>query len=294
MPRYPINRATNFIVEDESWSVIEYDHTSVPGVIYLSLTEGKINSIYDDIINDIADTDRLAQYSLSVPEKVQTFKPGDKIEPKFTLMKNGMPCGAAYKILSAPESKDKTKEKDGQLTVAPDATGEITIIIQLVDYPEIQKTMTIQVSNVDQEFSVYIDGKSTISLDRHATYQLQTTDENYSGANIFQLYKLLVVEESDVEQYDNDDYVLFDHPRIEGAKLALHKSADWANYSAAATITEFAKQYEKESALAVIKENNVVQANNRNKLGFTMLANIYEYDGQFNITFKIIEIVPLW
>ena len=44
----------------------------------------------------------------------------------------------------------------------------------------------------------------------------------------------------------------------------------------------------------MIKENNVVQANNRNKLGFTMLANIYEYDGQFNITFKIIEIVPLW
>ena len=49
MPRYPIDRATNFIIEDESWTVIEYDHTSVPGTIYLSLTENKINLIYDDL-----------------------------------------------------------------------------------------------------------------------------------------------------------------------------------------------------------------------------------------------------
>jgi len=68
MPRYPIDRATNFIVEDESWSVVEYDHTSVPGVIYLSLTEGKINIIYDDTTNNIADLDRLAQYNLELPE----------------------------------------------------------------------------------------------------------------------------------------------------------------------------------------------------------------------------------
>ena len=37
MPRWSIARSTNFIVEDESWSVVEYDHTSVPGIIYLSL-----------------------------------------------------------------------------------------------------------------------------------------------------------------------------------------------------------------------------------------------------------------
>jgi len=34
----------------------------VPGVIYLSLTEGKINSIYDDVANNLADTDKIANY----------------------------------------------------------------------------------------------------------------------------------------------------------------------------------------------------------------------------------------
>jgi hypothetical protein len=50
--------------------VVEYDHTSVPGVIYLSLTEGKINTIYDDTINNIADLDKLAQYNLELPELI--------------------------------------------------------------------------------------------------------------------------------------------------------------------------------------------------------------------------------
>jgi len=68
MPRYSIDRATNFIVEEESWTVVEYDHTSVPGVIYLSLTENKINSIYDDIENNNADLDKKARYDIVLPE----------------------------------------------------------------------------------------------------------------------------------------------------------------------------------------------------------------------------------
>jgi hypothetical protein len=67
MPRYPIDRATNFIIEEESWQVIEYDHTSVPGTIYLSLTENKINMVYDDLENNIADTDKRAKYELVLP-----------------------------------------------------------------------------------------------------------------------------------------------------------------------------------------------------------------------------------
>ena len=40
----------------------------MPGIIYLSLTEGKINKIYDDIESNIADLDKLANYELSIPE----------------------------------------------------------------------------------------------------------------------------------------------------------------------------------------------------------------------------------
>jgi hypothetical protein len=67
MPRREINRATNFIVEEESWQMIEYDHTSVPDTMYLSLTENKINTIYDDVDNNIADLDKRAKYTLVLP-----------------------------------------------------------------------------------------------------------------------------------------------------------------------------------------------------------------------------------
>jgi len=71
MPRRKIDRATNFIIEEESWQVIEYDHTSVPGTIYLSLTENKINLIYDK--DGIADTDKRAHYELLTAPVTQVF-----------------------------------------------------------------------------------------------------------------------------------------------------------------------------------------------------------------------------
>ena len=49
LPKKEIERGTSFIVEDEAWSMVEYDHTSVPGVMYLSLTEEKVNYVYDDL-----------------------------------------------------------------------------------------------------------------------------------------------------------------------------------------------------------------------------------------------------
>ena len=55
------------------------------------MTEGKINSIYDDVENNIADTDKIANYELSIPEEKQNFAIGDIINPTFTLTKNGIP-----------------------------------------------------------------------------------------------------------------------------------------------------------------------------------------------------------
>ena len=91
MPRRAISRATNFIVEEESWQLIEYDHTSVPGTIYLSLTENKINTIYDDVENNIADLDKRAKYEIVLPPTAQVFNIGEPIQPIFTIMKNGVP-----------------------------------------------------------------------------------------------------------------------------------------------------------------------------------------------------------
>jgi len=173
MPRYPIDRATNFIVEEESWTVVEYDHTSVPGVIYLSLTEGKINSIYDDVKNNIADTDKLAKYNLVMPPLTQIFHLGDHIQPIFTLTKNGKPYDAEIDLSTT--DKKIVRNIDGELIAV--GKGTVTIIATLKDYPEISQQISVTVGEEEeiQEFSGYIDGPDCIRLDREASYILNGT-----------------------------------------------------------------------------------------------------------------------
>ena len=182
MPRYPIDRATNFIVEDESWTVVEYDHTSVPGIIYLSLTENKINTIYDNTTINVADTDKYAQYNLLLPEETQIFKVGDIIEPHFTLTKNGVPSNEAVVLLSTDKSIAKMVDYTEQEQIVQKLTavkeGSVEIIVQLQAYPEIVKTLTVVVNNSEeQEELAYIEGKASIKLDRYEEYELKSSSE---------------------------------------------------------------------------------------------------------------------
>ena len=71
-------RGINFIIEDEAWTVIECDWTSVEGIIYMSLTESKVNYQYDDRDIDVADTDRWKFPTLS-----PLYTIGDYIVPEF-------------------------------------------------------------------------------------------------------------------------------------------------------------------------------------------------------------------
>ena len=171
MPRYLIDRATNFIVEDESWTVVEYDYSSVPGIIYLSLTESKVNTIYDDLENDIADLDKLAIYSLSVPEVTQKFIIGESIKLTFTLMKNGIPSDEEVEFIST--DKKIAKMINNELKAI--AEGTVDIIVQLKQYPVIQKTITIEVGKEKNEFSAYIEGPSSIKLAYDGEYYFIST-----------------------------------------------------------------------------------------------------------------------
>lgn len=174
MPRYPIGRATNFIVEDESWTVVEYDHTSVPGVIYLSLTENKINIIYDDTENNIADLDKLAKYELNMPPITQVFHLGDHITPLFTLVKNGKPSEEEVILLS--NNKRIVSLINGELIAV--GKGTVTITAQLKHHPDIQQSIEVIVGDSEQlqEFSGYIEGADNIRLDRLSSYTLKTTE----------------------------------------------------------------------------------------------------------------------
>ena len=293
MPRYPIDRATNFIVEEESWSVIEYDHTSVPGVIYLSLTEGKINSIYDDVKNNIADTDKLAQYKLLVPDEKQVFDVGvDILETlNFTLTKNGIPCEEPVKVLTT-SSRYVRKEiiyKEGKPVeqLKTQQYGDnVELVIQLINYPSITQHLFIDIKPEQQEIVAHINGADKIRLSYSEEYVLDTSIEDFKNYR-FVLYKTIVIDEADSIKEEYANYLFFPHPKFPDKLLIGILS------------NESEDLYEKEIALAEVSYNEekkvwVVKANVKNKLGYVVLGCLYNYNNQNYSTFKIIEIIPLW
>ena len=200
MPRRKIDRATNFIIEEESWQVIEYDHTSVPGTIYLSLTENKINLIYDK--DGIADTDKRAHYELLTAPVTQVFTINQPIEPIFTITKNGYPIQEP-RIEYISSDPKVAAVQDGVLTAMGE--GEATLQIKLLDCDDIEPDelyIDIKVSSGSTEFSCYIDGPDKLRLDRSSTYTLVSSTGDTVNNVVFSVSNLLASVQA-LEQSDS-------------------------------------------------------------------------------------------
>ena len=168
MPRQDIRRDTSFIIEEEAWSMVEYDHSSVPGIIYLSLTEEKLNYIYDINEEKVADIDRLANYQIITDNNKQIFTIGNIINPAFTITKNGKPVEINYKLV--PENKKIAKVINGALTAVGE--GETSLIIQFDEYQGKEPLTLDIVVGKESIFSAYIEGVDKIRLSREAGYKL--------------------------------------------------------------------------------------------------------------------------
>ena len=293
MPRYPIDRATNFIVEEESWTVVEYDHTSVPGIIYLSLTEGKINSIYDDVENNIADTDKRAQYKLLIPNEKQVFDVGVNILEtlNFTLTKNGVPCKEPVKVLTTSSRYVKKEieykeDKQVEKLITQQYGDNVELVIQLVNYPSITQHLFIDIKPEQQGIVAHINGADKIHLGYKEKYILDASIDDIQDYR-FVLYKTIIINIEDAEKEEYSNYLFFPHPKFPKSLLIGILSNDSIDL------------YEKETILAKVsydeKEGKwLVIANAKNKLGYVVLGCLYNYNNQDYSIFKTIEIIPLW
>ena len=183
MPKVNINRGTNFIIEGESWSLIELDHTSVPGIIYLSLTESKVNMINDDLINELADTDKI-----KFPELDSYYTVGDRVLPHFV--------DDTFDIVNITMTSSNTDVINNDMEVV--GAGTTIITVALKDNPTTSKTYEIIVRE-NSNFTAYIDGPETLRLDRQASYTLVGT-EPINGEVTFDIGNTQLVNV--VPQYD--------------------------------------------------------------------------------------------
>lgn len=195
LPRTEIKRWTRFIVEDEGWYEIEYDHTSVPGIMYVSLCEEKVNSLTDDLENDIADVDTIAKYAISAPAEKQSFLIGDIINPIYTITKNGKPI--KVDVIITPKDKKVIKYVDNELKAV--GIGEAALEIQLKDFPDIKLEMSVIVGESIADNLFYIEGNSSIKLNRTEIYTF-VSKKGFSGEIVFSINDTNLAEITKVEE----------------------------------------------------------------------------------------------
>lgn len=207
-------RGVTFIIENEGWLVIECDWTSVEGIIYISLTESKVNYQYDDRDIDVADTDRY-----KFPELPTLYKVGEEIIPKFehdTLNQWEI-------VLKKPDDCDFID--DDFRAIAP---GQCMITMQLKNRPAVTHDIEITIYPEDEPSMIYIDGPDEVKLDRYGTYVLKADDTTIEQAISIQIdpdakkppsdYATL---KEDIDKNGNKIYVLHANDKNKLGKVVL-------------------------------------------------------------------------
>lgn len=172
MPYQFIEKTREIILYEEAWTLVDYDRVSVPGIIYLSFTESKVNELRDDVAAQIANIDKLQDWSINAPLSY-SMKVGEEFTPSYTLLKNG---------IVQPEARAEIIPGEG-LTLNDNGTlscfveGETELILK---YGNIMLTQKVIIG--DSPALGYINGNSYIRVGRSDSYSfVSATGETIEG-----------------------------------------------------------------------------------------------------------------
>ena len=168
MPYQPIEKSTEIILYDEAWELIDYDRISVPGTIYLSFTESKVNELRDSVREQIANIDKLQIWSINAPLQL-SVEVGERINPVYTLLKNGI-IQKDIKATLVPSEK-MSYDDEGNLIAAEAGETEL-----LLTYENLMLTLKVVIGGGVQ--MGYINGDNYIRMGRSASYELIMPDNS--------------------------------------------------------------------------------------------------------------------
>ena len=168
MPYQPIEKSTEIILYDEAWELIDYDRISVPGTIYLSFTESKVNELRDSVREQIANIDKLQVWSINAPLQL-SVEVGERINPVYTLLKNGI-IQKDIKATLVPSEKI-SYDDEGNLIAAEAGETEL-----LLTYENLMLTLKVVIGGGVQ--MGYINGDNYIRMGRSASYELIMPDNS--------------------------------------------------------------------------------------------------------------------
>lgn len=170
-------RGITFIIENEGWTVIECDWTSVEGIVYMSLTESKVNYQYDDREVEVADLDRL-----KFPTLQDLYVQGQYIVPEF----EANTFNEWEVELIPPQDCTLVVYDESTNHWRAEAPGKVIFTMQLRGNNAVQKQYEILIQANEQEFAAFIEGPDEIKLDRYARYDFKG-NKNLDGTVEFSI-----------------------------------------------------------------------------------------------------------
>ena len=252
-------RGIVFIIENEGWIVIECDWTSVEGIVYMSLTESKVNYQYDDRDIDVANTDRY-----KFPELSPRFTVGETIIPQFeagTLNQWEIELRPSDFSLFNEQKELPGEEEKWYSELHSSTAGQCIVTMRLKNRHAVTKDIEVTINSLNEEFIAYIDGPDKLRLDRQDKYTLA------SNIPLNGEVTLSIQSWPNMEKRKSTDYATL-RPEIDNNNQPVFN------------------QY-------------ILHANAHNNLGVIVLAATYtvkeneEIVSQQTYT-KTVEIIPLW
>ena len=224
-------RGITFIIENEGWVVIECDWTSVEGIVYMSLTESKVNYQYDNREIDVANTDRY-----KFPTLPTLYKVGDQIVPQFEAGTLNQ-----WEInLIKPDDCDFIN--DAFQATGP---GQCIITMQLKNRPAVTKTVEITINPIETDFVAYIKGPDQLRLDRKDYYTLVSDDGYINDAEVSFEIQLDPSAKKPPSDYATLVPALDDNGEVVSNKYILHANAKNKLGSVVLVATYQGKEYTK-------------------------------------------------
>lgn len=200
-------RGINFIIENEGWQVIECDWTSVEGIIYMSLTESKVNYQYDDRDIDVADTDRY-----KFPKLPSLYRVGESIVPQFEA---GTLNQWEIELLK-PENC--TFISDDFVALAP---GQCIITMRLKNRPAVTRQIEITVNAAEQESIVWIKGPDELRLDRQGNYSLATNTVIEDPSKVKIKIQSAPSDKDTIRKVDDNEFIVHANAKNKTGQLVL-------------------------------------------------------------------------
>ena len=171
--RKKISMDQKFIIDGRAWFVDEYDATSSKGVTYYSLTEDKVDRMDDNIEDELANTNKLNCYKISIQEEINCgLYDNYIINP--VVYNDGIIDSQPLGYVIEDSSIASLMLLNNNAAIIPISKGQTTLKIYLINQPKVFKSIAINITDMTERSAVLIgdDSIKTTDFAIYAVYRI--------------------------------------------------------------------------------------------------------------------------